>query len=190
MPNVGAPELIIILVIALIVLGPKKLPEVGRSVGRGHAGVQGVARRRGHRRGRAPGDQARVVLISPALLERIVEHASREAPNECCGLVGVRDGEAFAVVPAENTEASPFRFNVDGRVLLRAIDEFEEQGGELGAVYHSHTRSEPYPSQTDVTFAAAWPGIEWLIVGLAGGEAPEVRCFRIDDGDVEEVELT
>lgn len=35
MPNVGAPELIVILVIALIVLGPKRLPEVGRSVGRG-----------------------------------------------------------------------------------------------------------------------------------------------------------
>ncbi len=35
MPNLGAPELIIILIIALIVLGPKKLPEVGRSVGRG-----------------------------------------------------------------------------------------------------------------------------------------------------------
>jgi len=35
MPNLGAPELIVILVIALLVLGPKKLPEVGRSVGRG-----------------------------------------------------------------------------------------------------------------------------------------------------------
>ena len=35
MPNVGGPELIIILVIALLVLGPKKLPEVGRSVGKG-----------------------------------------------------------------------------------------------------------------------------------------------------------
>ncbi|HVW18351.1 MAG TPA: twin-arginine translocase TatA/TatE family subunit [Solirubrobacteraceae bacterium] len=35
MPNIGAPELIIILVIALLVLGPKKLPEVGRSVGKG-----------------------------------------------------------------------------------------------------------------------------------------------------------
>ena len=35
MPNLGAPELIVILVIALIVLGPKRLPEVGRSVGKG-----------------------------------------------------------------------------------------------------------------------------------------------------------
>jgi sec-independent protein translocase protein TatA len=35
MPNVGPMELIIILAIALVVLGPKKLPEVGRSIGRG-----------------------------------------------------------------------------------------------------------------------------------------------------------
>ncbi len=35
MPNVGPMELIVILAIALIVLGPKKLPEVGRSIGKG-----------------------------------------------------------------------------------------------------------------------------------------------------------
>lgn len=35
MPNIGPMELVIVLAIALIVLGPKKLPEVGRSVGRG-----------------------------------------------------------------------------------------------------------------------------------------------------------
>jgi len=35
MPNIGLPELLIVLVIALVVLGPKKLPEVGRSLGRG-----------------------------------------------------------------------------------------------------------------------------------------------------------
>ncbi|QEC50357.1 twin-arginine translocase TatA/TatE family subunit [Baekduia soli] len=35
MPGLGFPELIVILVIALIVLGPKKLPEAGKSLGRG-----------------------------------------------------------------------------------------------------------------------------------------------------------
>jgi sec-independent protein translocase protein TatA len=35
MPNIGLPEILIVLVIALIVFGPKRLPEMGRSLGRG-----------------------------------------------------------------------------------------------------------------------------------------------------------
>ena len=35
MPNIGPMELVIVLVIALLVLGPKRLPDAGRSVGRG-----------------------------------------------------------------------------------------------------------------------------------------------------------
>ena len=33
--NIGPMELVVVLVIALVVLGPKKLPEVGRSLGKG-----------------------------------------------------------------------------------------------------------------------------------------------------------
>ncbi|MFP5364497.1 MAG: twin-arginine translocase TatA/TatE family subunit [Thermoleophilia bacterium] len=35
MPNIGPLELIIVLVLALIILGPKRLPDAGRSLGRG-----------------------------------------------------------------------------------------------------------------------------------------------------------
>ena len=90
---------------------------------------------------------------------------------------------------AVNTAASPLRFEVDGRELLRAIDEIELQGSELGAIYHSHTRTPPYPSQTDINFAANWPGVEWIIVGLAGGAAPEVRSYVIDGAAVREVRI-
>ena len=35
MPNIGAPEIIIVLIIALVVFGPKRLPDLGRSLGSG-----------------------------------------------------------------------------------------------------------------------------------------------------------
>jgi len=35
MPNIGPTELIIVLIIALVVLGPKRLPQAGRSLGQG-----------------------------------------------------------------------------------------------------------------------------------------------------------
>ena len=125
--------------------------------------------------------------IESALLERIVAHARRDFPNECCGMLGVRDGRAVAIHEATNLAASPLRFEVEGREILQAQDAFEDDGAELGAIYHSHTRSEPYPSQTDINFAAGWPGVEWLIVGLRRDGEPTVRSYRIDDGAVTEV---
>ncbi len=46
MPNLGFPEIMIILVVALLVFGPKKLPDLGRSLGNGirefRKGTQGL----------------------------------------------------------------------------------------------------------------------------------------------------
>jgi proteasome lid subunit RPN8/RPN11 len=130
------------------------------------------------------------VRIDRALLERVVAHARRDFPNECCGMIAVRDGHAVGVYEATNVAASPLRFEVDGLEVHRAIEAIEADGGEMGAIYHSHTRSDPYPSQTDINFARGWPGVEWLIVGVSrdGGD-PAVRCYRIDDGVVTEVEV-
>jgi [CysO sulfur-carrier protein]-S-L-cysteine hydrolase len=127
--------------------------------------------------------------IAPELVEQMVAHARRDYPNECCGMVAVLDGRAVSVHAAENVAASPLRFEVDGLEVHHTIEAIEAAGGELGAIYHSHTRSEAYPSQTDINFAAGWPGVVWLIVGLRGDEDPEVRGFRIDDGRVTELEL-
>jgi len=132
------------------------------------------------------------VLIARPLLDELIAHARQEAPNECCGVVAVDAGppvRAARVHRAINTAASPLRFEVDGRELLRTIDEIESAGAELGAIYHSHTRSAPYPPQTDINFAANWPGGEWISVGLAGRAAPEVRSYVIDGGAVREVRI-
>ena len=127
--------------------------------------------------------------IARPLLDEIVAHAVRDAPNECCGVVAVRDGVATAVHATENLAASPFRFEVDGSVLFGLLEQIEGDGGELGAIYHSHTRSDPYPSQTDVNFSAGWPGVEWVIVGVARAGEPHVRSYRIDDGEIVDVPI-
>jgi proteasome lid subunit RPN8/RPN11 len=136
------------------------------------------------------------VRIARPLIDEMVAHAREEAPNECCGMVAADDGRAVQVYRATNTEASPLRFNIDGQEIFRVTEEIEESGMRLGAIYHSHTRSEPYPSQTDIGFALVdgrgeqwWPGTLYLIVGVAG-ENPEVRAYDIrPGGEVVEVPI-
>ncbi|HET8592766.1 MAG TPA: M67 family metallopeptidase [Solirubrobacterales bacterium] len=126
--------------------------------------------------------------IPNQIYEELLEHARAEEPNECCGLIGGRDGEARTVYRARNAEASPLRYNLDPQDQFRIMSEMEERGEDLSAIYHSHTASPAYPSQTDINLAA-YPDALYLIVSLAEGEEP-LRGFRITDGEVTEVELT
>ena len=125
--------------------------------------------------------------ISQALLDEIVEHARVEAPNECCGMIATQDGVAMAVHRARNAAASPLRYEMDGMEQYKIQTEIEDGGYELGAIYHSHTRSDPEPSQTDINLAF-YPDALYVIVGVKG-EAPDVRAWRIVDGAVSEAAL-
>jgi len=71
----------------------------------------------------------------------------------------------------------------------------EDAGLDLGAIYHSHTRSDPLPSETDInlaklgdTDAPAFPGTLYLIVGVKGLQ-DDVRLWSIVGNAVEQVEL-
>jgi proteasome lid subunit RPN8/RPN11 len=119
--------------------------------------------------------------------EELLAHAREEAPNECCGLIGGNDDVAKTVYRARNAEASPLRYNLDPQDQFRIMTEMDERGEELSAIYHSHTASPAYPSQTDINLAA-YPDALYLIVSLAEGEK-DLRGFSITDGEVTEVDL-
>jgi len=130
--------------------------------------------------------------ISKALLDEVVGHALEDSGNEVCGLVAVTGEDertATRVYRAHNVHESPMKFEIDPKELLDLHNAIEDEGWELGAIYHSHVRSPPYPSQTDVNFAASWPGVEWIIVGLKAGAGPEVRSYLIDGATIEEVPI-
>ncbi len=131
------------------------------------------------------------MVIARELLDQLIQHALADPRNEVCGVLSVEPGQpprAVRSYRATNIHHSPLKFEIDSLELLGLWQDIEAEGYEMGAVYHSHVRSAPYPSQTDINFAANWPGVEWIIIGLGQGE-PEVRSYLIKDSEVTEVPL-
>jgi proteasome lid subunit RPN8/RPN11 len=131
--------------------------------------------------------------IAQKLLDEIVAHALENPKVECCGIVAVEVGDdgtrtATHVYRAKNIHETYLKFEIHPKEQMEIEAEIDEAEWSFGAIYHSHTRTEPKPSQTDVAFAANMPGVEWIIVGLAGDE-PKVRSWLINDAEVSEVEL-
>ena len=120
--------------------------------------------------------------INRRLFDELVAHARADAPNECCGMIASRDGEAVAVHRATNTAASPLRYVIDGKEQYQIQTAIEDAGLDLGAIYHSHTRSAPEPSETDINLAF-YPEALYVIVGVKD-EEPDVRAWRIVEGKV------
>jgi len=119
--------------------------------------------------------------------EQILRHCLSEAPNEACGAVAGEGARPVKVFPAANAEASPDTYQMDSREQLRIWNEMEEQGWEPLALYHSHTHSEAYPSETDRK-QAFFPESVYLVLSVADQEAPVLRAFHIADGEVTEEE--
>jgi [CysO sulfur-carrier protein]-S-L-cysteine hydrolase len=120
--------------------------------------------------------------IARSMVDQMVAQARDEAPNECCGIVGTRDGQAVSIFPVRNAAASPLRYEMDPQDQLRVFEALDDAGLDVGAIYHSHTRSAPEPSQTDINLAF-YPDALYVILGVAGAD-DDVRAWRIVDGRV------
>jgi proteasome lid subunit RPN8/RPN11 len=127
--------------------------------------------------------------ISKELIDEMVAHARADLPNECCGMVGGVNGEASVVIPVVNSAASPLRFEMDPQGQYDALKAIEDDGREMLAIYHSHTKSPAYPSQTDVNQAVNWPDAIYLIVSLQDEDAPEVKGYWLKDLAIADAEL-
>ena len=128
------------------------------------------------------------VKISQALVDEMVAHAREDVPNECCGMIGGREGTAETVVRVANAAASPLRYEMDPQGQFDALKEIEADG-ELLAIYHSHTKSAAYPSQTDVNQAQNWPEQIYVIVSLADEDLPDVKAYLLKDLRIADVEI-
>jgi [CysO sulfur-carrier protein]-S-L-cysteine hydrolase len=118
--------------------------------------------------------------IPRALAEEVIDHCERGRPYEACGMLAGDNGVVVKVFRMTNAERSPVRYSLDPREQLAAYNELDAAGWSLGAVFHSHTRTEAYPSPTDVRLASQ--DVPYLIVSLATTPAT-LRAFRIVKDD-------
>ena len=136
-----------------------------------------------------------MLTLGKSYIDEMIAHAREDDPDECCGLVAGKDGEASRLYRMTNVEHSPYRYSMDSKELYRATREIEDGDWNLLAIYHSHTHSEAYPSDTDVRLAtwsdgaSIWPGTYYILVSLQDNASPVVRAFRIEDGSITEEEL-
>jgi proteasome lid subunit RPN8/RPN11 len=130
-------------------------------------------------------------IVVPALVaDAMFKHAGWTYPEEACGLVAV-DGEGHLVFTfcLTNADHAQDRFTITPDEQFGAIRYAESRGLMIGAVFHSHPRSEAYPSEIDIR-GGGDPAWLHFIVGPVAGTRPLLRAFRLVDGSATEVKVT
>jgi proteasome lid subunit RPN8/RPN11 len=137
--------------------------------------------------------------LPQTMVDEMIAHARDDLPNECCGIIAGKDGVATRFYRTGNAEASPFRYNIDPRDLLRIEREMDSEGWQVLVIYHSHVASDAYPSPTDVRLSQwqgtdppvdLYPGAHYVLVSLKDPANPVVRSYQIAKGVVTEEDLT
>lgn len=121
--------------------------------------------------------------ISKTLFNRIVEHAQREYPLECCGILAGKEGKIARLYSVKNQEKSQSSYLMHPEEQFRVFRKIEEEGLELSAIYHSHPQSPAYPSPRDID-QAFYPDSQIWIISLMDRQVPEIGAFRIKKGKV------
>lgn len=133
-------------------------------------------------------DSGERISIGGETLDTLLEHARRDAPRECCGLLigaGARIDEA---VPVANLAPGTTRYLIDPAGHFAALRRVRGTPRDVLGAYHSHPRSLAVPSPTDI--AEALPGaFLYVIVSLAVPVQPDIRAYRIVEGASVEIAI-
>jgi len=131
-----------------------------------------------------------MIRIPKFIYQKMVDHAKKEWPLECCGILGGKDQTVEKAFELQNAEKSPIRYSISPQEQLRVFVEMEKESIDMMAIYHSHTHTIPFPSETDVKLAF-YPEVASIIISLKEEQNPTVKAFRIGKEAIylEEIEV-
>ncbi len=122
----------------------------------------------------------KIIKISESLRKNLELHANEQNPYEACAiLLGNNDGKiwkATEIFLTENIEKSEINFTVSNEQLLEGYKMAEEKGLDVVGIFHSHPKSLPSPSNTDIKFMKGNP-IPWIIYS---GLTKEMKAYLLD----------
>ena len=132
-----------------------------------------------------------MIKISKSKLDEMIEHAREENPNECCGILVGTSNSVFEVHKITNDAKSPYRYVMNPQQQLDVILDCDKKDLDMIAFYHSHTRTEAYPSDTDVRMALQSGWLEdmiiYILVSLEDKLNPVVKSYSISEtGEISE----
>ena len=127
-------------------------------------------------------DATFVIRIPAAMYAEMVAHVVAGYPNETCGLLASKDGQVVKNYPTANAAEHPDDFSIiDPEDLRRIFEDIDTYDGQDYAYYHSHPKSEAYPSRRDIEFAR-YNKLYYIIFSHQYyPEPPYARVFLIED---------
>ena len=119
-----------------------------------------------------------MIRIPNPIFQQMIEHAKRESPLECCGILSGKGETVEKAFELKNKEGSPVQYSMSPRDQLKVFEEMEKESMEMIAIYHSHPHTIPFPSETDVKLAF-YPDVSSIIISLKEEENPVMKAFQI-----------
>jgi proteasome lid subunit RPN8/RPN11 len=115
----------------------------------------------------------------------MIDHCLREAPLECCGLLGGKENRVLSIHPLRNLAASETRYDADPAQVIEAFRWLRARSLEILVIYHSHPKWRAVPSAVDRE-RNYWGPMPRLIVGLLDAP-PEIRVWRLGSDSQQEL---
>ena len=119
-----------------------------------------------------------MIRIPESIYRKMVEHAQKEKPLECCGLLAGKDQTVREIFETQNMAQSPILFSMDPKEELMVLKEIKNQFMEIIAIYHSHPHTIPFPSEADVKMAFSFD-VPLVIISLKERDDSVVKAFQI-----------